>query len=61
MLDVAEQATELHFGVLLCGAGAMDLARPRFEEADQAVPVTATVRPLPDEPQALDFGAASMA
>jgi hypothetical protein len=61
VLDVAEQATELHFGMLLCGAGTIDLARPRFEEVDQAVPVTTTVRLLPDEPQALDFGAASMA
>jgi hypothetical protein len=58
VLDVPEQATKLHFGVLLCGAGAMNLTRPRFEEVGQAVPVTATVAPLPDEPRALDFSEA---
>ena len=45
--------------MLLSGAGAVDLARPAFEEARQAVPVTAVPtrdRVLPDEPQALDFG-----
>jgi hypothetical protein len=31
----------------------VDVTRPRFEEADEAVPVT--VPPLPGEPQALDF------
>lgn len=56
VLDVPEEATELHFGALLSGAGAMDLARPRFEEVDQTVPTT--LAPLPDEPQALDFGVA---
>jgi hypothetical protein len=57
VLDVAEQARVLLFGALLSGAGAVDLSRLRFEEADEAVPTT--VPPLPDEPQALDFGAAS--
>jgi hypothetical protein len=56
VLDVAEQARILLFGALLSGAGAVDLARLRFEEADEAVPPT--VPPLPDEPQSLDFGAA---
>jgi hypothetical protein len=54
VLDVAEQAVALHFGVLLSGAGAVDLARLRFEEVDESVPVTAGV--LPEEPRALDFG-----
>ncbi|MGH3228366.1 MAG: hypothetical protein ACRDOA_07270 [Streptosporangiaceae bacterium] len=59
VLDVAEQAQVLLFGALLSGAGAIDLTRLRFEEADQAVPTTVPpLRPLPDEPQALDFGAA---
>ncbi len=59
VLDVPEQATALHFGALLSGAGAIDLARPRFEEVGEAVPATVTVTtaPLSDEPQALDFGA----
>jgi hypothetical protein len=59
VVDVADEATSLHFGMLLRGAGAVDLARPRFQEASRAVPVTAVPnqdRVLPDEPQALDFG-----
>ena len=59
VLDVAKQARVLLFGALLSGAGALDLARLRFEETDEAVPTT--VPPLPDEPQALDFGAAPQA
>jgi hypothetical protein len=60
VVDVPEEATELHFGVLLSGAGAVDLARPRFEEVNEDIPVTAgPFRPLPDEPQALDFGRAA--
>ena len=57
VLDVPEEASELHFGALLNGAGAIDLTQPRFEKTSEAVPVT--TRPLPDEPQALDFGIAS--
>jgi hypothetical protein len=57
VLDVPEQATSLHFGVLLSGAGAVDLAQPRFEAVSADVPVTAKPAPaLPDEPQALNFG-----
>jgi hypothetical protein len=57
VLDVPEQATSLHFGVLLSGAGAVDLAQPRFETVSTDVPVTAKPSPpLPDEPQALNFG-----
>ena len=59
VLDVAEEAASLHFGVLLAGAGAVDLARPRFEVVDADVPVTRTPRrPLADGPRGLDFGAA---
>ncbi len=61
VLDVPEQAAELHFGALLSGVGAVDLTRPRFGEADKNIPVTAEPHrsgPLPDEPQALDFGVA---
>jgi hypothetical protein len=60
VLDVAEQARRLLFGALLSGAGAVDLARLRFEEAGEDTPVTTivTIAPLPDEPQSLDFGAA---
>lgn len=55
VVDVAHEATHLLFGALLSGAGALDLARLRFDEAGEAVPVT--VGPLPDEPQ-LDLGVA---
>ena len=59
VLDVAEQATILLFGALVSRAGAIDLTRLRFEEAGPAVPVTLPAPPpLPDEPQALDFGTA---
>ena len=58
VLDVAEQATQLLFGALLSGAGAVDLARLRFEEASADTPSTVNVAPLPDEPQSLDFGSA---
>ena len=58
VLDVPEQAKVVLFGALLSAAGAVDLARLRFEEADQAVPTnTNAVSVLPDEPQALDFSA----
>lgn len=60
VLDVPRQATKLHFGALMSGAGALDLTRPRFGEVSESVPVTGpiTADPLPDEPQALDFGMA---
>jgi hypothetical protein len=57
VLDVPSEATEVHFGALLTGAGALDLTRPRFAEVGPADPVRP--RQLPDEPQALDFGIAS--
>jgi hypothetical protein len=56
VLDVAEQAQILLFGALLSRAGAVDLARLRFEEVGEAVPTT--IPTLPDQPQALDFSAA---
>ena len=55
VLSVAKEATALYFGALLSRAGAVDLARLRFEEVSDDIP--ATVPPLPDEPQALDFAA----
>jgi AraC family transcriptional regulator len=57
VLDVSDDAASLHFGVLLSGAGAVDLGQPRFETVGADVPVTAKPSPpLPDEPQALNFG-----
>ena len=57
VLDVSRDATSLHFGVLLSGAGAVDLAQTRFEAVGPEVPVTLKPpAPLPDEPQALNFG-----
>jgi hypothetical protein len=59
VLDVGAEATSVHFGVLLAGAGAVDLAGPRFELVGADVPVTqAARRPLAPEPQGLDFGTA---
>jgi hypothetical protein len=59
VLDVGEDAFSLHFGVLLAGAGALDLAGPRFEVVGPEVPVTAVPGgSLAAEPQGLDFGAA---
>ena len=57
VLDIPQEATSLHFGVLLSGPGAVDLAQPRFETVGADVPVTSKPSPpLPDEPQALNFG-----
>jgi hypothetical protein len=61
VLDVPEHATSLHFGALLDGAGAVDIARPQFEEASDAVPTGTVWQPLPDAPQALDFDAVALA
>jgi len=59
VLDVGADAASVHFGVLLAGAGAVDLASPRFEVVGTDVPVTRIpLRPLAAEPQGLDFGAA---
>ena len=59
VLDVAEDAASVHFGVLLGGAGAVELAAPRFEIVGSDVPVTPIApRPLAAEPRGLDFGAA---
>jgi hypothetical protein len=59
VLDVDDKATSVHFGIMLDGAGAVELTRPRFDEVDDSVPVTGTGGPLPAEPQALDFGVAT--
>jgi hypothetical protein len=59
VLDVPADAESLHFGMLLSGGGAIDLARPEFEEAAATVPVTVLANQgaaLPDDPQGLDFG-----
>lgn len=59
VLDVGEDAASIHFGVLLSAAGAVDLARPRFEVVGTDVPLTqGPARLLPSAPQGLDFGAA---
>jgi len=61
VLDVPHQATELHFGVLLSSAGAVDLTSPRlerFQRDDLIKAKSSTQGPLPEEPRALDFGAA---
>jgi hypothetical protein len=59
VLDVGEDAASVHFGVLLAGAGAVDLAGPRFEVVGTDVPVTRIPhRPLAAGPRGLDFGAA---
>jgi hypothetical protein len=62
VLDVPDAATELHFGALLDGAGAVELTRPLFGEAGAGTAVTAVPRrsvPLPDQPQGLDFAGAT--
>jgi hypothetical protein len=57
VLDVGEDAASVHFGVLLGGAGAVDLARPRFEVVGTDVPITLISRKLmASEPRGLDFG-----
>ena len=59
VLDVGQDAASVHFGVLLGGAGAVDLAMPRFEVVGPDVPITRIApTPLAAEPQGLDFGAA---
>lgn len=59
VLDIGAEAASAHFGVLLAGAGAVDLARPRFEVVGPDVPVTELMgRPLAAGPQGLDFGTA---
>src|ERR1700760_1869281 len=52
VLDVGEEAVSVHFGVLLDGAGAVDLAGPRFEVVGADVPVTKIARkPLAPSPR----------
>jgi hypothetical protein len=54
VLDVGEDAASVHFGVMLAGAGAVDLAAPRFDVVGADVPVTwVPRRPLAAEPRGL--------
>lgn len=53
VLAVPEQATKLVFGTLLVGAGALDVTRLEFGEAEPDAEPTAGT--LPDEPLNLDF------
>lgn len=53
VLDVTADATSIHFGVLLTGGGAVDVARLGFEEVDGSV--TPTDSPLATGPRGLDF------
>ncbi len=57
VLDVPGDARELRFGVLLCGAGAVEVTSLCLETAGQGVQVTAgsALERLPEEPLALDF------
>jgi hypothetical protein len=54
VLDVPEQAAALGFGVLLSGAGAVDITHLTFEQADDNTPVTKDAL-LPEQPRNLDF------
>jgi hypothetical protein len=58
VLDVPEQATALAYGVLLSGAGAVDITHLAFEQAENHTPVTKDAL-LPEQPQNLDFRGAS--
>lgn len=57
VLDVAEEAVAISFGLLLVGGGAVDLADVSLRQVDESVPVTgANAGPnLPSAPQNLDF------
>lgn len=57
VLDVAEQAVAISFGLLLVGGGAADLADVSLRQVDESVPVTGgNGGPnLPSVPQNLDF------
>src|SRR5947208_1415143 len=55
VLDVGADAVSIHFGVLLAGRGAVDVAKLGFDEVDGTVAPTSPTR-LADEPQDLDFG-----
>ncbi|HTS65104.1 MAG TPA: hypothetical protein VMH28_23935 [Candidatus Acidoferrales bacterium] len=54
VLDVAQSATAINFGILLNGAGTVWLSGVRFEVVDTAVPVTDIVK-TPYEPANLGF------
>ena len=54
VLDVAQSATGINFGILLEGAGTVWLSGVRFEVVDNTVPVTDTIGTT-SEPANLDF------
>jgi len=54
VLDVGADADSIHFGVLLCGRGAIDVADLGFEEVDDTVGAT-SIGQLAEEPRDLDF------
>jgi hypothetical protein len=56
VLDVAEEARAIGFGVLLTGGGEVRVADLRFEEVGRDVPTTgAPPRAYPQQPQNLDL------
>lgn len=59
VLDVPSDAQELRFGVLLCGAGTVDVKSLCLEQVGPAVQVTtaSALERLPEKPLALDFRA----
>ena len=54
VLDVAERASNIAFGVLLSGTGTVWIDRMRFESVDSSVPVTSPPA-HPEVPRNLDF------
>lgn len=57
VLDVAEDAAAIAFGVLLAGTGEIAVRALRFEVVPASVPVTGGAEFLPRAPQNLDFAA----
>jgi hypothetical protein len=56
VLDVAEEATKVNFGLLLAGPGAADVAGLSLSIVDESVGLTGHgAADLPDSPQNLDF------
>jgi hypothetical protein len=54
VLDVADNATAIAFGILLDGPGKVWLANVRFEVVDRSVPTTST-KGQSRRPENLDF------
>lgn len=57
VLDVPEESTSIHFGVLLVGEGVVWMDGFRFEEVNRKVPSTNMLsnRSFPEKPSNLDF------